>query len=64
MDSTFGETNYILIDSDSEKGKKLMEKHKAEGVPLLINNDTYKTVNGYSDNAINELMSSNNDSKQ
>ena len=56
MDSTFGDTNYILLDSESDEGKDLMEKHKADGVPLLINNHSGKTVNGFSENAINELM--------
>ena len=56
MDSTFGDTNYTLLDSESDEGKDLMKKHKADGVPLLINNVSGKTVNGFSENAINDLM--------
>ena len=64
FDSTFGSSNYNLIDSETQEGIKLMEKHSSKSVPLCINTVTNKNIIGYSDNIINELMSDSNEKQQ
>ena len=64
FDSTFGSSNYTLIDSESQEGLKLMEKHSSKSVPLCINTVTNKNITGYSDNIINQLMSDSNEQQQ
>ena len=64
FDSTFGSSNYNLIDSETQEGIKLMEKHSSKSVPLCINTVTNKNIIGYSDNIINELMSDSNEKQE
>ena len=55
LDSKLGPNNWKFTESNSQEGKDHMEKYKANGVPLTINNKNGKHVIGYKETVLEDL---------